>query len=109
MTDFFQNGSIATLQNITRRPLADIERELRQFAKVRPMVLLLPALYAEFEGPAMPRIIADLNRQPLQVAAREESRDKLIVVIIPSFGERYLSTWLYEEAPASDLKLVIDR
>ena len=45
----------------------------------------------------------------LQVAAREESRDKLIVVMIPSFGERYLSTWLYEEAPASDLKLVIDR
>lgn len=45
----------------------------------------------------------------LQVAAREESRDKLIVVIIPSFGERYLSTWLYEEAPASDLKLVINR
>jgi cysteine synthase A len=45
----------------------------------------------------------------LKVAEREESRDKLIVVIIPSFGERYLSTWLYEEAPASDLKLVIDR
>ena len=45
----------------------------------------------------------------LQVAAREENRDKLIVVIIPSFGERYLSTWLYEEAPPSDLKLVIDR
>jgi glucosyl-3-phosphoglycerate synthase len=61
MTDFFQNGSIATLQNITRRPLADIERELRQFAKVRPMVLLLPALYSEFEGTAMPRIIADLK------------------------------------------------
>jgi len=45
----------------------------------------------------------------LQVAAREESRDKLIVVIIPSFGERYLSTWLYEEAPQSDVRLVIDR
>jgi cysteine synthase A len=45
----------------------------------------------------------------LQVAAREENRDKLVVVIIPSFGERYLSTWLYEEAPPSDLKLVIDR
>jgi len=45
----------------------------------------------------------------LQVAAREENRDRLIVVIIPSFGERYLSTWLYEEAPPSDLRLVIDR
>jgi glucosyl-3-phosphoglycerate synthase len=61
MTDFFQNGSIATLQNITRRPLANIESELRQFAKLRPMALLLPALYSEFEGPAMPRIVADLK------------------------------------------------
>ncbi len=44
----------------------------------------------------------------LKVAAREENRDKLIVVIIPSFGERYLSSWLYEEAPANDLKLVVN-
>jgi cysteine synthase A len=45
----------------------------------------------------------------LALAAREENRDKLIVVIIPSFGERYLSTWLYEEAPAGDLKFVVNR
>lgn len=34
----------------------------------------------------------------LQVAAREENRDKEIVVVLPDTGERYLSTWLWEDA-----------
>lgn len=33
----------------------------------------------------------------LQVSKREENKGKLIVVIIPDTGERYLSTWLFED------------
>lgn len=33
----------------------------------------------------------------IEVAKREESRGKTIVVLLPDTGERYLSTWLYQE------------
>lgn len=33
----------------------------------------------------------------LQVARRPEHRDKLIVVVLPDTGERYLTTWLFRE------------
>lgn len=33
----------------------------------------------------------------LEVAKRKESRGKTIVVILPDTGERYLSTWLFQE------------
>jgi cysteine synthase A len=33
----------------------------------------------------------------VKVASREDARGKLIVVVLPDTGERYLSTWLYEE------------
>lgn len=61
MADFFQNGVITTLQNVGDRSLESMEEDLVQFAKRRNMVLLLPALYSEFETPAMQTIIDELK------------------------------------------------
>ncbi len=61
MADFFQNGVITTLQNLGDRPLENIENELEDFGKRHRMVLLLPALYSEFQTPAMHKIIEELK------------------------------------------------
>lgn len=38
----------------------------------------------------------------LEVARRPESQGKLIVVVLPDTGERYLSTWLFEDERRED-------
>ncbi len=61
MADFFQNGVITTLQKLGGRSLEDLESELESYAERHHMVLLLPALYSEFETPAMHKIIEELK------------------------------------------------
>ena len=36
----------------------------------------------------------------LEVAKRKENKGKTIVVILPDTGERYLTTWLFQEVKA---------
>lgn len=64
MADFHQNGIITTLHNLSNRPLADLETDLMRFSKSRPMGLLLPSLYSELEGPALPAIIDKIKAVP---------------------------------------------
>jgi glucosyl-3-phosphoglycerate synthase len=61
VSDFFQNGDITTLHKLCRRPLGSIEEELLEFAQQRPMALILPSLYSELEGEALPRIVRELR------------------------------------------------
>jgi glucosyl-3-phosphoglycerate synthase len=61
MADFFQNGVITTLQRLGDRPIENLEQELKRLTQTRRTVLLLPALYSEFEGAAMPRIVEQLT------------------------------------------------
>ncbi|XOV85116.1 MAG: glycosyl transferase [bacterium] len=60
MSDFFQNGIITTLHNLSSRPLADLETQLKHFAKDRPMTLVLPCLYSELSQPALATIVDEL-------------------------------------------------
>ena len=64
MTDFFQNGDITTLHNLSNRSLEDMEADLVRFSKHRPMSLLLPSLYSELEGEALPKILDILADVP---------------------------------------------
>jgi glucosyl-3-phosphoglycerate synthase len=61
MADFYQNGIVTTLHNLAHRPVEDIESELREFSKKRPMSLILPSLFSELEGDALPNIVKHLE------------------------------------------------
>jgi glucosyl-3-phosphoglycerate synthase len=60
--DFFQNGTITTLHKLCRRPIDEMEAELKQFSAERPMALILPSLYSELEGAALPKIVEELKK-----------------------------------------------
>jgi glucosyl-3-phosphoglycerate synthase len=61
MADFYQNGIVTTLHNLAHRPVEEIESELREFSKKRPMSLILPSLFSELEGDALPNIVKHLE------------------------------------------------
>ena len=59
--DFFQNGTITTLHRLCTRPIEELEAELKAFSVERPMALILPSLYSELEGEALPHIVQELR------------------------------------------------
>lgn len=64
MSDFFQNGAITTLQELGPRDLSRLETELVEFTRERPLALVLPCLYSELQGNALPGILDHLREVP---------------------------------------------
>jgi len=59
--DIYQSNVIATFHRLDRVDPADLVEELRQFSEVNRTALSLPALFSEFEGKALPRILETLK------------------------------------------------
>jgi glucosyl-3-phosphoglycerate synthase len=60
MSDFYQTGCITTLHRLQENGIHRLEGELRSYAASRSIGLVLPALYTEFENPAMRGIVREL-------------------------------------------------
>ena len=62
MSDFSQNGIISTLHDFGTKTTSEIEKELLSFSKLRKMELILPCLYSELEGNALPKIVKEISK-----------------------------------------------
>ena len=62
MGDFSQNGIVANLHDFSTRTTDQIEKDLEKFSKTRPMELILPCLYSELEGDALPKIVNEISK-----------------------------------------------
>ncbi|MFC2167434.1 glycosyl transferase [Acidobacteriota bacterium] len=62
MSDFFQNGVIATFHSLGYQEIKRLEGELKQFSKIRPIALVLPSLYREYSSGALPEIMETIKK-----------------------------------------------
>ncbi len=62
MGDFSQNGIVSTLHDFKTKSTDEIEKELLEFSKERKMELILPCLYSEIEGEALPKIVSEISK-----------------------------------------------
>ena len=62
MSEFSQNGVVATLHDFSNRDLKDLEHDLKKFSKDRKMELILPCLYSDLEGSALPNIVSEISK-----------------------------------------------
>ncbi len=98
MSDFYQTGIITTLHNIGKSSLERLESELLEYSRSRPVALVLPALYSEFEGPAMPGIVAEL--------AKVKYLKEIVLVLDQASDKEFSRVREFVSPIATDVKIV---
>lgn len=64
MPDFYQHARLPTLHHLADSDVLARESELAEWSKNKPIVLLLPALYSEFNATALPRMMREIAGVP---------------------------------------------
>lgn len=64
MPDFHQPILLPTLHHLAETALEEREALLKELAVEKPVALVIPALYAELERPALPRMLKQLSAVP---------------------------------------------
>ena len=99
MADFHQNGNITTLHNLRMREISEMEAELRVFAASRKITLILPCLYSELEGDAMPHILKELadvkylHRIIIGLDAANESQYRHAKKFFKGLNQNHIVIW----------------
>ncbi|NQY97036.1 MAG: glycosyl transferase [Henriciella sp.] len=62
MADFHQNGQVATLHNLRTTNTEELEAQLKSFSEKKKIWLILPSLFSELEGEALPQIIDQISQ-----------------------------------------------
>lgn len=98
MSDFYQNGVITTLHQLGNPSLDRLETELYRYSKTRPVALVLPALYSEFEGPAMPGIVREL--------AKVKYLNEIVLVLDKGTEKNFQSVREFMSPISTDVRII---
>ncbi len=61
MGDFHQPGEITTLHRFGKLDLNKLESAIKKYSRLRPIALVLPTIFSELEGTALPKILEELK------------------------------------------------
>ncbi len=103
MADFMQTGSITTIHALKPDHSRRLDGDLLRWGRRKPLGLVLPALFSEFENPAIYQILAELEklhwveRIVLVLSQADEEQYAQVCRLFARFGGRATVLWRESE------------